>query len=106
MTKPIKPITPAEVAGKKRGSLPPEVLTAFNELIAAAWDGRLAVVKQDAAATLIASRLDITREEVFRRHYLDVEDVYREAGWKVDYDKPSYNENYPATFKFSKGGKA
>jgi hypothetical protein len=31
---------------------------------------------------------------------LDIEDTYREAGWKVEYDKPAYCENYPANFTF------
>lgn len=34
------------------------------------------------------------------REHLDVEDVYRAAGWEVTYDKPGYNETYDATFTF------
>jgi hypothetical protein len=33
---------------------------------------------------------------------MDVEDVYQKAGWEVEFDKPGYNEDYEANFKFSK----
>ena len=34
--------------------------------------------------------------------WLDVEGIYRKAGWDVEYDSPGYCEDYPATFKFRK----
>jgi hypothetical protein len=37
---------------------------------------------------------------IFEKGLLDVETVYERAGWKVTYDKPAYNETYPATFRF------
>ncbi len=42
------------------------------------------------------------RAVVFAKGWLEVEDIYRKAGWKVKYDKPAYSENYPATFKFER----
>jgi hypothetical protein len=41
-----------------------------------------------------------TRQQVFDNNWLDVEDIFRKAGWKVNYEKPAYNESYPASFKF------
>jgi hypothetical protein len=32
---------------------------------------------------------------------LDIEPIYREAGWIVEYDKPAYCENYDANFTFT-----
>ena len=29
-----------------------------------------------------------TKTDIFRRHWLDIEDIYRDAGWQVTYDKP------------------
>jgi hypothetical protein len=40
------------------------------------------------------------REDVFKNGWLNVEHLYETHGWKVEYDKPAYNEDYPATFKF------
>ena len=34
--------------------------------------------------------------------WLDFEPEYREAGWKVTYDGPGYNEDYEATYTFIK----
>lgn len=42
----------------------------------------------------------VTRRQIFERHWLDVEDAYREAGWGVTYEKPSYNEDGMASFVF------
>ena len=42
----------------------------------------------------------VTRETIFDNHWLDIEPIYRKAGWKVIYDCPAYCENYPATFTF------
>ena len=41
-----------------------------------------------------------TRELVYPSRDSDIEDIFREAGWKVTYDKPAYNESYDAYFKF------
>ncbi len=48
----------------------------------------------------------VTSTTVCDNHWLDVEDVYREAGWVVEYDKPGYCESYEATFTFKKDGKS
>lgn len=98
-TGPIKPITPTEVASAK---IPDEVIKAFNDLIVAEWDGYSAVIHQDEICTLVAERLKVKRQTVFANKWLDVEDIFRQAGWKVEYDKPGYNETYEATFTFSK----
>jgi hypothetical protein len=46
--------------------------------------------------------MGMERAEVFSKHYLDFEDVYRKQGWKVYFDRPGFNESYTATFTFSK----
>jgi hypothetical protein len=46
--------------------------------------------------------MGVSRQEVFDNQWLDIEDIYREAGWKVSYDKPAYNETYKAYFTFSR----
>lgn len=97
-----KPITPGEITPAKAASLPDNVIDVFNELIAAAWNGHHAIVKQKDAAREIASRMEVPVDHVYQRGWLDVEDIYRKAGWKVEYDKPAYCETYDATFTFKK----
>lgn len=96
------PIKPDDVEKAKIRAIPEEVFEVFNALIVREWDGRQSIVKQDEAAERIAKTLQISEEEVFSLHYLDVEQAYREAGWSVKYDKPGYNESYPSTFHFKR----
>lgn len=100
-----KPITPAEATSKKLANIPDHVIEAFNTLIAKHYDGRSATVKQDEVLAAIVTD-EITRSMVFENHWLDVEDIFRKAGWDVEYDKPAYNESYPATFTFTSKDKS
>lgn len=96
----VKPITPSEVAGQKRESFPDEVFEAFNEIIAANCVNGRSNFTQDAVVKLMVSK-GLKSAEIFDKHWLDVEEVYREAGWKVEYDKPGYNEDYSSNFTFT-----
>ena len=96
----MKPITPNEVASQKLKTMPEGVLAAFNELIASKYTDGISVVTQDDVIKLIFLKTDINRAEVFKEGYLNVEEIYREAGWKVEYDKPGYNESCSPFFTF------
>ncbi len=101
MTRRVQPIRPSEIASEKATTAPDAVLRAFNALITENYSNSGAkILQKDVVGRLIAAGLD--RAEIFRRGWLDVEDIYREAGWKVKYDKPGYNETYDAYFVFSK----
>jgi len=95
-----KPISPSEIAAQKREDIPEAVIAVFNRLIAKYWTGERSVVPQSVAAQEIASALDCSEDRVYRMHWLDVEPIFIEAGWVVEYDKPAYNEDYTATFTF------
>lgn len=96
-----KPITPIEVVSKKLTIIPDHVIEAFNTLIAKHYTGRSAKFKQDEVLAAIVTE-EITSKMVFENHWLDVEGIYLDAGWNVEYDKPGYNESYPATFTFTR----
>jgi len=98
------PITPQEVVKAKKDASPDEVIQVVNRLIGKNWNGHSATIKQDDIVADLASRLDVPRQKVFDELWLEFEDLYRKAGWKVTYDKPGYNETYPATFEFRKKG--
>lgn len=100
MTERIGPIRPKEVADYKRENFPDTVFEAFNELIVEnAGPGPITVRQKDLVKRMVEKGL--TAKEIFDKGWLDVEDVYRKAGWKVEYDKPGYNEDYEAYFTFS-----
>ncbi|HET8688481.1 MAG TPA: hypothetical protein VFM18_17860 [Methanosarcina sp.] len=108
----IKPIRPSEVAVKKMQQFPDFVIEAFNQLIAENYnDGaRSAVVKQDdavkrilelATSSFVSDLTPVTRDTVYDKGWLNIEEIFKAAGWKVTYDKPAYNESYPAKFEFT-----
>jgi hypothetical protein len=96
------PIKPSEVQKVKDSKLPEEVFQVFNDLIVENWDGNSATFYKDEANKRVAKALNISGQEVYNRNLLDVETVYRKAGWKVEYDSPSIGDNYEANFTFSK----
>lgn len=96
------PIKPEEIVEAKKRHLPNEVFQCFNEMIAENWSGGVAVVLQRDVVARIAHRLGMEEKKVYDHKLLEVEDAYRDAGWNVTYDKPGYNESYPARFEFRK----
>lgn len=95
----MRPITPDEIEHVRKAILPDAVFESFNELIAQNWDGNSATIKQkDVVALMAAKGLD--RLEIYDKHWLDIEGIYRLMGWKVTYDKPGFTESYDAMFIF------
>jgi hypothetical protein len=102
----IAPITPDEVVSEKLNQIPDEVIAAFNKLIAKNWNGVYSIFRtRDTQEFIIEEFLkngkSITINQI-DSSWLDVEDIYRKAGWEVTYDQPGYNESYAATYKFNK----
>ena len=106
----MKPISPKDASMKAIVKFPKEVIEAFNEVIVenlkvinstGGTKRTVAEFTQDVVVNRICAKMDITRDEVFNKKYLDVEHIFEKEGWTVDYDKPAYNESYKATFTFS-----
>lgn len=96
----VQPIAPIEVTGEKNKHIPNEVIAMFNDIIVREMHGgRARVIQNEVVERLEAEGLN--RGAIFKNHWLDVEDLFREVGWKVTYDKPGYNESYDAYFIFS-----
>lgn len=98
-----KPITPAE-ARKTAPPIPPAVFEVINTFIAQGAGIRPVTVRQKDIVEELVKR-GLSRDEIFEKHWLDVEGLYEAAGWKVEYDKPGYNETYDAYFVFTPKGK-
>lgn len=96
----VNPISPSEVVKHKLRILPDLVITTFNNLISANFiDGSARVKQKDAIQALFNAGFN--KERIFADNLLDVEDIYRSAGWRVEYDRPGYDETYEPTFLFS-----
>jgi hypothetical protein len=97
MTKPIKP---SEI--DKTKVIPGPVIEAFNELIQKNYNNGSSVVLMDDALKLVSKKMNCTEENPLDIKWMDVEDIYRKAGWRVVFDQPAYNETYPTTYCFSR----
>ena len=108
------PIRPDEVVAAKREILPSFVFSVVNELIAKKWNGSYSNVKQQENSNVKQQEIidelkkftwreePVTVSVIFANNFLDFEKIYEEAGWRVEYDKPAYNEDYDAFFVFKK----
>ena len=96
----VRPISPDEVTGLQRELIPPEVIEIFNRFIGRTiLNGHATIRQDDVVKALVESGLD--KRAIFDNGWLNIEEIYREAGWEVVYDSPAYNESYPPTFKFT-----
>ena len=98
-----RPITPKEAVGLKQNQIPEEVYNAFNELISKNLQHGYACFRQDDVVKLIKRNMQLNpemRQELFDSQWLNIEEIYRKAGWKVEYERLGYKENSPATFTF------
>ncbi len=94
------PISPVEAMEQQTEQIPDEVFLVFNALIAQnLHKGRSTVMQTDVVEALVQQGFD--KKDIYKNHWLDVEDSYRKSGWKVVYDKPAYNESYAPSFEFT-----
>ena len=99
----IKPISPDEVTIQKVKDIPDEVIECWNKAIAKKWKGHgIITIQQKSIVTELALTMNVDRHQIFENGWLDIERLYRENGWNVEYDGPGYNESYSAFFTFSK----
>lgn len=95
-----KPIKPEDVGAQKANFIPEAVFDAFNaEIIAHFTHGSAKVIQERVVSRLIGGGM--SRHEIFDSGMLNVEEAYRAMGWKVEYEKPGYNESGEAYFTFS-----
>jgi hypothetical protein len=102
----VKPITPKAARAAKMHIIPEFVFQAFNDMVTKKLEGRCAYfLEKDVVAQILvtaqAAEFPTTKEAIYANNWLDVEDVYRKAGWTVEYDSPAYNESYASSFKFT-----
>lgn len=95
----VKPISPSKV----KTSIPDVVVEIFNDLIEEFWQNNQSKVPQSRAVSDIAFALEIPKQNVFNKGYLNIEELYRKAGWVVIYSSPDWGESGDSYFIFKKG---
>lgn len=94
----VEPVKPSDMIIR----FPDAVIEVWNSLITVFFNGRESRVLQSEAVAALSQKLDVNRRVILDSKYLDIEDVYRAAGWTVTYDKPAYNESYEPFFIFTR----
>lgn len=99
----MKPISPDEISNNLAEILPHAVISAINNLLKDSYRGHgsVTIKQKDVVAEIMRLNPAITKEEIFAKKYLDIEQLYSRNGWVVKYDKPAYDENYDAFFEFT-----
>ena len=89
----IEVITPAQVRKMRKDYIPECVFAAINELIVKHFNGIESCIEQNEILNKICTEeTGLSRSDVFKYHYLDIEEIYGEKGWQVEYHKPDYND--------------
>lgn len=93
------PIRPEEVAMAKM--IPDAMLDAFNEEIVLNIQGSRSVVQQHKVLQrFLEKEPEATQTQAFEQGWLDVEAIYRNVGWDVQYHKPSMGDSWLPYFEF------
>jgi hypothetical protein len=94
----VKPLSPDSL----NIELPDFVITGVNNAILSKFRGGEFTIKQNEimAEILKCAPANMGRQEIFEKKWLDFEELYRQHGWIVTYDKPGWDESYEAFFVF------
>ena len=103
----VMPISREEalkIRKENRNGIPDLVFEVVNNLLLTKpWKNNRIFITQDEILNKLTGDEDcgkLNRQTILDKGWLDFEDIYRENGWKVTYDKPGYNENYKPYFIF------
>jgi hypothetical protein len=105
----MKAFSPAEAKGNKINVVPKELLQAVNELLSERYVDygeihiKLKDVKARCKKILGVDEMfsGINPMDSWPEGVWDFEPIYRQAGWKVSYDNPGYNESYDGFYIFN-----
>ncbi len=94
----VKAMTPKEVSVNKLAEIPGFVIEAFNNLLKLDFHPRAGYAilkKEDVINEIIKlAPYELSREEIYKYRYLDIEGVFTLQGWDVSFD----NEHEQFTF--------
>lgn len=98
----MKAITPTEATRiVEWREFPDFVVEAFNSCIKdALLRGLHEVNQEEVIMRMMSLNPELKRQEIFDKHYLDVENYYQRAGWTVQYHKPAYWEAWEPYWEF------
>lgn len=99
----VKPISPKQANVDFKSALDPLMIKAVNNLLTKDAHSNFIRIKQKDIVAEYKRLHTVNGTEpldVFKTNQLEFEDIFKEAGWKVSYDKPGWDESYDPAFDF------
>lgn len=100
----IIPITPNEVLENRIYKIHPSIIKIVNDILSQRFthkDSSVVIKQKEIVDKFQELHPDFSREKLYDEKHMDFEYEFRKFGWDVAYDRPGYNENYEAFYKFS-----
>jgi hypothetical protein len=95
-----KPFTPAQAKAEKVNTIPWMIIEATNQLLAEKHSNYIRIDVDEIIKRAIS--LDTTnklkRADIFKNHWMDIEDVYRAQGWSVSHDSSDYTDSHSYSY--------
>lgn len=93
-----------KIRKENRNGIPDLVFEVVNDLLLTKpWKNNRIIITQDEILNKLTGDEDcgkLSRQTILDNGWLDFEDIYRENGWKVTYDKPGFHDTYRPYFIF------
>lgn len=99
----VKALSPKEIISVAKNQIPEVVIQAVNNLLkrgVRSSSKSITIMQDDILKEIKALGCEFTRHQIFDNGWLDFEPIFEKVGWKIEYDKPGYNEFYEASFTF------
>ena len=97
-----KPLSPADINNSMETIIPGVIIEAVNNLLKKEFRGRsVCLLQKDILNEILRLNNTLSKDEIFEKKWMDFESIFEKVGWKVEYDKPGYNESYESSFKFT-----
>lgn len=81
--------------------IPDTIIDVFNQLIIEKWNGKQAFITQDTVVHRIMKvEPCFDRQDIFDKGWMDVEPIFKEVGWKVEYNKQCIGDNFKSHYIF------
>ena len=99
-----KALSPKEAITRAKNEVPELVVQAWNNLIVENLKVQGGKASSEFLLEELANQItlimSISYEQAKQKGWFDLEDIFRDKGWKVEFDRPGYNESYSPKFTF------
>lgn len=99
-----KALSPKEAITRAKNEVPELVFQAWNNLIVENLKVQGGKASSEFLLEELANQItlimSISYEQAKQNGWFDLEDIFRDKGWKVEFDRPGYNESYSPKFTF------